>query len=135
MRVAAAATGGVVPATSPQDYSIKPSAAPPYGTGQAQDGALRAFGTAPIIVFTSGDSVRGRARALQDRGVSPKLTPRSTSLSSGPRRFLRHSRRGGEMAYALYYATTAAPKEIDREALQRLVPVHFTTEQDALHAA
>ena len=39
------------------------------------------------------------------------------------------------MAYALYYATTPAPKEIDREALQRLVPVHFTTEQDALHAA
>ena len=39
------------------------------------------------------------------------------------------------MAYALYYATTAAPKEIDREALQRLGPVHFTTEQDALHAA
>ena len=39
------------------------------------------------------------------------------------------------MAYALYYATTAAPKEIDREALQRLVPVHFTTQQDALHAA
>jgi len=39
------------------------------------------------------------------------------------------------MPYALYYATTAAPKEIDREALQRLVPVHFTTQQDALHAA
>jgi hypothetical protein len=39
------------------------------------------------------------------------------------------------MAYALYYATTAAPEEIDREALQRLVPVHFTTAQDALHAA
>ena len=39
------------------------------------------------------------------------------------------------MPYALYYATAPAPKEIDREALQRLVPVHFTTEQDALHAA
>lgn len=39
------------------------------------------------------------------------------------------------MSYALYYATTPAPKELDREALQRLVAVHFTTEQDALHAA
>lgn len=39
------------------------------------------------------------------------------------------------MSYALYYANTPAPKEFDREALQRLVAVHFTTEQDALHAA
>ena len=30
------------------------------------------------------------------------------------------------MPYALYYATAPAPKEIDREALQRLVPVHPT---------
>lgn len=39
------------------------------------------------------------------------------------------------MRYALYYATTPAPKQLDTEALQRLVPVHFTTEQDAYHAA
>jgi hypothetical protein len=39
------------------------------------------------------------------------------------------------MAYALYYATSPAPKQLDREALQRLVAVHFTTEQDAYHAA
>jgi hypothetical protein len=39
------------------------------------------------------------------------------------------------MAYALYYATSPAPKKLDREALQRLVPVHFSTEQDAYHAA
>jgi len=39
------------------------------------------------------------------------------------------------MAYALYYATSPAPKKVDREALQRLVAVHFTTEQDAYHAA
>jgi hypothetical protein len=39
------------------------------------------------------------------------------------------------MAYALYYATTPAPKKVDPETLQRLVPVHFSTEQDALHAA
>jgi hypothetical protein len=39
------------------------------------------------------------------------------------------------MPYALYYATTPPPKELDREAKRRLVAVHFTTEQDALHAA
>jgi hypothetical protein len=39
------------------------------------------------------------------------------------------------MSYALYYATSPAPKNLDREKLQRLVAVHFTTEQDAYHAA
>jgi hypothetical protein len=39
------------------------------------------------------------------------------------------------MSYALYYATSPAPEKLDREALQRLVPVHFTTQQDAYHAA
>jgi len=39
------------------------------------------------------------------------------------------------MAYALYYATSPAPKNLDRELLQRLVAVHFSTEQDAYHAA
>ena len=39
------------------------------------------------------------------------------------------------MAYALYYATSPAPKDLDREVLQRLVAVHFSTEQDACHAA
>ena len=39
------------------------------------------------------------------------------------------------MAYALYYATSPAPNNLDREALQRLVAVHFSTEQDACHAA
>ena len=39
------------------------------------------------------------------------------------------------MAYALYYATSPAPNRVDREALQRLVAVHFSTEQDAFHAA
>jgi hypothetical protein len=39
------------------------------------------------------------------------------------------------MAYALYYATSPPPEKLDREALQRLVAVHFTTEQDAYHAA
>jgi hypothetical protein len=39
------------------------------------------------------------------------------------------------MSYALYYATSPAPKKLDRETLQRLVAVHFSTEQDAYHAA
>lgn len=39
------------------------------------------------------------------------------------------------MPYALYYATTPAPRELEPEVLQRLVPVHFSTEQDAYHAA
>lgn len=39
------------------------------------------------------------------------------------------------MSYALYYATSPAPKKVDKEALQRLIAVHFSTEQDACHAA
>ena len=39
------------------------------------------------------------------------------------------------MPYALYYATSPAPTKVDKEALQRLIAVHFSTEQDACHAA
>jgi len=40
------------------------------------------------------------------------------------------------MPYALYYATTPAPPDItSHEVLTRLVPVHFSTIHDALHAA
>ena len=39
------------------------------------------------------------------------------------------------MPYALYYATSPAPQKLEREALQRLVAVHFSTLQDAYHAA
>ena len=39
------------------------------------------------------------------------------------------------MAYALYYATSPAPSKVDKEVLQRLVAVHFSTEQDAFYAA
>jgi hypothetical protein len=39
------------------------------------------------------------------------------------------------MSYALYYATLPPPAELTREALERLVAVHFSSEQDALHAA
>jgi hypothetical protein len=39
------------------------------------------------------------------------------------------------MTYALYYATSPAPNELDQEALARLVAVHFSSEQDVFHAA
>lgn len=40
------------------------------------------------------------------------------------------------MPYALYYATTPAPPDLTtHDAMSRLVPVHFSTVHDALHAA
>jgi len=40
------------------------------------------------------------------------------------------------MPYALYYATTPAPADLTtHDALTRLVPVYFTTVNDAIHAA
>jgi hypothetical protein len=40
------------------------------------------------------------------------------------------------MSYALYYATAPAPKDLTtHDALNRLVPVLFSTEKDAIHAA
>jgi len=39
------------------------------------------------------------------------------------------------MPYALYYATSPAPRDVTQEKLNRLVPVHFSSEKDALHAA
>ena len=39
------------------------------------------------------------------------------------------------MRYTLYYASTPPPQRLEPEVLQRLVPVHFSTEQDAYHAA
>lgn len=40
------------------------------------------------------------------------------------------------MPYALYYATMPAPPDITtHEVMTRLVPVHFSTIHDALHAA
>lgn len=39
------------------------------------------------------------------------------------------------MPYALYYATTPAPQELTEQKLGALVPVHFSSEKDALHAA
>ena len=40
------------------------------------------------------------------------------------------------MRYALYYASVPAPADLTtHEALTRLVPMHFSTVEDALHAA
>ena len=40
------------------------------------------------------------------------------------------------MSYSLYYASAPAPLDVTaHEAHTRLVPVHFTTVHDALHAA
>ena len=40
------------------------------------------------------------------------------------------------MSYALYYASAPAPADLTtRDALSRLIPVIFSTEKDAIHAA
>jgi hypothetical protein len=39
------------------------------------------------------------------------------------------------MQFTLYFSTAPAPKEITREQLDRLAPVYFSTEEDALHGA
>jgi hypothetical protein len=39
------------------------------------------------------------------------------------------------MAYALYYAASPAPANAAQEAVNRLVAVHFSSVNDALHAA
>jgi hypothetical protein len=39
------------------------------------------------------------------------------------------------MEYTLYFSIVPAPKEVTREQLERLIPVRFSTEEDALHGA
>ena len=39
------------------------------------------------------------------------------------------------MPYALYYATAPAPEEATPEKLRPLIAVHFSSVEDALHAA
>jgi hypothetical protein len=39
------------------------------------------------------------------------------------------------MKFALYFSIAPAPKTVTREQLDRLIPVHFSTEADALHGA
>jgi hypothetical protein len=55
-----------------------------------------------------------------------------TSLSSAR----THGKFAAHMSYALYYATSPAPANLStHDAMNRLVPVLFSTEKDALHAA
>ena len=39
------------------------------------------------------------------------------------------------MKFTLYFANAPAPKALTHEQLDRLMPVHFSTEEDALHGA
>ena len=39
------------------------------------------------------------------------------------------------MKYTLYFSNAPAPKAVTQEQLERLMPVHFSTEEDALHGA
>lgn len=39
------------------------------------------------------------------------------------------------MRYTLYFSTAPAPKAVTREQLERLMPVTFSTEADAVHGA
>jgi hypothetical protein len=39
------------------------------------------------------------------------------------------------MRFALYFSTAPAHEALTREHLERLIPVHFSTEEDALHGA
>ena len=39
------------------------------------------------------------------------------------------------MRFALYFSNAPAPKTVAREQLERLIPVHFSTEEDAVHGA
>ena len=39
------------------------------------------------------------------------------------------------MKFTLYYSSAPAPKAPTREQLERLMPVHFSTEEDAVHGA
>jgi hypothetical protein len=39
------------------------------------------------------------------------------------------------MKFTLYFSSAPAPKDVTREQLERLMPVHFTTKEDAVHGA
>lgn len=39
------------------------------------------------------------------------------------------------MEYTLYFSSVAAPRDVTREQLERLIPTRFGTEEDALHGA
>ena len=39
------------------------------------------------------------------------------------------------MKYTLYFSNAPAPKAVTHEQLERLMPVHFSTVEDAVHGA
>jgi hypothetical protein len=39
------------------------------------------------------------------------------------------------MKFTLYFSSAPAPKAVTREQLDQLIPVHFSTEADAVHGA
>jgi hypothetical protein len=39
------------------------------------------------------------------------------------------------MEFTLYFSNAPAPRALAREQLERLMPVHFSTEEDAVHGA
>ena len=39
------------------------------------------------------------------------------------------------MEFALYFSTAPAPEKLTREQLERMLPVRFSSEKDALHSA
>ena len=39
------------------------------------------------------------------------------------------------MKFMLYFSTAPAPKAVTQEQLDRLIPVHFSSEEDAVHGA
>ena len=39
------------------------------------------------------------------------------------------------MKFALYFSSAPAPAKVTREHLERLIPVHFSSEADAVHGA
>jgi hypothetical protein len=47
----------------------------------------------------------------------------------------RGARNMRRMKYTLYFGIAPAPKALGREQLERLLPVRFSTEEDALHGA
>jgi hypothetical protein len=67
------------------------------------------------------------------RGISHALI--SMAYSSPQHSVCRAAYNVGSMQFTLYFSTAPAPKAVTREHLERLIPVLFSTEEDALHGA
>ena len=61
--------------------------------------------------------------------------PRTTRAVRRDKMRLRGARNMRRMEFTLYFASAPAPKAVTREQLERLIPVRFSTEADALHGA